>query len=368
MFRRLRVIAPSGSDTGEIRRQLVAGISDHVVREGGERPDASWDQKMARLVDVDATTGLASEQVLALLDATPEYTAVAILSAAEYTSPDTPSPFAPGETRIMGQDEMWARRLHALATAAADVAERRELFVVLDTGREPPSGEWAQLLQSVPGCSLLGLWRQSAEHQVQERLPEWRRMMEEGGLGAVLRELGDMPGLDEYGRATIRIQLLAAAGQPDQAMAEISALDPNVSPPADLAAKLALIAARAGGSDTAGRMLRDSRDDILGREDVQNALQAGRARGGRGAGRRLRRAARGAAPHVRPACEAALQGGAAPVRSRGGSAGAGGRARARRPCRHPPDAGEGVRRPRGPRLRGRDRAGRCPRQRPSGPN
>lgn len=274
VFRRLRIIAPSGSDTGEIRRQLVAGISDHVVREGGERPDASWDQKMAGLVDVDATTGLASEQVLALLDATPEFTAVAILSAAEYTSPDTPSPFAPGEARIMGEDEMWARRLHALATAAADVAERRELFVMLDTGREPPSADWTQLLQLVPGCSLLGLWRQSAERQVQERLPEWRRMMEEGGLGAVLRELGDMPGLDEYGRATIRIQLLAAAGQPDQAMAEISALDPNVSPPADLAAKLALIAARAGGSDTAVRMLRDFRDDILGREDVQNALQA----------------------------------------------------------------------------------------------
>ena len=274
VFRRLLIVAPSGSDTGEIRRQLVAGISDHLVRGGGERPDASWDQKMAGLVDVDATAGLASEQVLALLDATPEFTVVTILSAAEYTSPHTPSPFAPGETRIMGEDEMWARRLHALATAAADVTERRELFVMLDTGREPPSADWAELLRSVPGCSLLGLWRQSAERQVQERLPEWRRMMEEGSLGAVLRELGDMPGLDEYGRAMIRIQLLAAAGKADQAMAEIAALDPNVSPPADLAAKLALIAARAGGSDTAVRMLRGARDDIVGREDVQNALQA----------------------------------------------------------------------------------------------
>lgn len=274
VFRGITIIAPPGMDASVASATLVEAVAAHLERIGQHRPSPKWLASFERAIDVEACTGLHGDALIALAAATTERRILVAPSAAEYIRASAPSPFASGDVRMMSEDEAWCRRLADLCDALEPIAEDRDLLLVLDTGRDRPVSPGYEILSSSESRGVLGVWRSSPERALAERLPAWKQMIAEDRIGAALREVAELDNVDDVGRAVIRIQLLHAAGLPNQALLETAALPADVALGASLGAKLAMIAAEAGGGGTAVALLRRHLDGFAGREDLQNAIHA----------------------------------------------------------------------------------------------
>lgn len=274
VMRRVRIISSAGVLAEDVRSALVEAVARQIARADGTPPPAAWLASLASIIDVDAAVGLRAIALATLMKDAQERTIVAVLSAAEYMPPPSISPAADGDELVVSEDEAWCRRLAATCELLEPIAEERGHMLVLDTGHDQPVEPGVEVLTDGGRRGVLGVWRSSPARAAAERLPAWTEMVNRGQVGVALREVAEFDGLGQLSKATLRIQLLYAAGMPDQALREIGELPVDTDLDPGMAAKLALIAARAGGTGTAVAMLRRFADRLAEREDLQNAALA----------------------------------------------------------------------------------------------
>jgi hypothetical protein len=200
---------------------------------------------------------------------------VIVREAAEYRAEGV-SPFTNNEASLPTlPEDLWVPHLHALAKAVMQVIEATGVSVVLDTGRLPPyRKQLRELLESVEGCGVLGARIDDAPFAVlASRVDQWDAWLSAGRLGAVLKDIDSLPAALNADKPFLRIQLLHRAGLHGQALAAIEdelQISADASPFSSV--KLARIAADAGSSVLAARLLRPAIDDLTSREGLQLAL------------------------------------------------------------------------------------------------
>ena len=199
---------------------------------------------------------------------------IAIVRAADYRDSEVVTATMSGEAELLGSDEVWVPHLIALVGAMARQAEELDVFILLDTGQPGLTEDVLLSFQDIAGCQILNAPRLGPEAEINRRMAQWRTWLGEGRIGPVLQELDAIPSMEEDHRLIVRIQLLDAGGMGEQALAGIHEIECFDELSANVAAKLARIAAEANALDLAGRLLAFDLDDIVTCEDLQNTLIA----------------------------------------------------------------------------------------------
>lgn len=241
---------------------------------GREMPDDAKEWFKARL-KVISVPDRRIRSLLGVIGEQSERSGVIVANAANYRA-ETTEPFIPAgaKTPLLAED-IWVPQLHALATAAIDVARDRKLYVALETGQlSPTRAALCDLLLSIDGCGVMGSSSdQNLGAILAERVGRWDQWIRDGSLGQVLREIEDLPPTFDAHKLFLRIQMLHKAGFSNPALEAIrNELTNGRNPDASTRVKLARIAQDANASNLASDLLALAVDHLDGMEDLESAL------------------------------------------------------------------------------------------------
>ncbi|MGU3660225.1 CHAT domain-containing protein [Methylobacterium fujisawaense] len=264
VFNGLSVIAPPGSRSDEITAKLAGAITAHRARWSGRGLPDGEREALARRIEIIVAGGSTVQDIAPALASVKRQRAVAILSATSYSSAIAQSNGTDG----------WASAVTELAELGSECAAKNQQFVAIDTSLPRPAKLVSDRLRSIQACSLFCATAKGPEEHLAEILPEWRDVVREGGTSAVLRAIDVLSDVDNFDCDVLRIEVLNEAGRSDAALEMIRSLDPMTTMEPDQAARLSLIAANAGGIDTAIRILGRYLPEFETQTVMETALRA----------------------------------------------------------------------------------------------
>ena len=269
------VIIPPGLDEDVFRADICIEFENSfslITEREIEQSELSWFEARLQVVAVPDSW---SSTLLGIIRAQPNRTMVIVTEAARYRD-STVDPFVtPGASTPLRPEDVWAPQLHALATAAIELARERELYIALDANELSPRREaLSNLLRSIDGCGVIGSGSETdPDSIVAERVHLWEAWIREGQFGRALNDIEQLsPDLDANKRY-LRIQILHRAGHLLLALQEIReelALGRKLD--AESRVKLAVIAQDANASKLAIELLVPAIAELKSREDLELAL------------------------------------------------------------------------------------------------
>jgi len=250
---RIEIASPEGAASGEPANPLALGRHLRLVRP----PDFQISSLLAIIRE-------AGSRAVVIVGEAAAYRGQ---NVAPQTTPDLSAP-----TLI---EDLWVPQLHALGTAATQLAKERDVFVVLDAGElSPHRKELRDLLLSVDGCGLLGAeFKEGPQAIIPRQVDKWNSLVKEGRLGAVLKEINDLPSSCDAEKPLLRVQLIHRAGLSERALATIeNEIKETEGASPFSVAQLARIAQDAGSSVLAAKLLNSAIDGLRSLEELEMAL------------------------------------------------------------------------------------------------
>ncbi len=273
--RSILIVAPPETDLSTAHscswRAMIATLQ---LLDGRELP-ANAEAWLKTRFNVISAPDLATKSLLGVMAKQPERGAVVVTDAAKYRGTNIAPYVDPDALTPRIPEDIWVPQVHALATAATEVACERNLYVALDTGQMSPRRPALQdLLTSIPGCGVMGSSNdQDLLTVIGDRIGDWDRQVREGHLDQVLREIEELPPLFDSNKTFLCIQMLHRAGQWNEALQAIReelTLGRQIEGPARV--KLARIVQVAGDSKLASEVLSPAVDQLDSFEDLEGAL------------------------------------------------------------------------------------------------
>ncbi|HEY0330841.1 MAG TPA: hypothetical protein VGC77_17290 [Rhodopseudomonas sp.] len=174
---------------------------------------------------------------------------------------------------LLHQD-FWVPQLHALASAATELARERKLYVALDANELSPSrDELSSPLTSIDHCGVLaGSRDEDPEIVLAQHVGRWDRWIREGRLGRALRDLEHLPRSLASQKTLIRIQLTYRAGHYPQPLA---AIREEMAPGRKLDATIRVKPARFAQDANASLLAAELLDSVIAELAVAVELLAG---------------------------------------------------------------------------------------------
>jgi hypothetical protein len=164
-----------------------------------------------------------THSVLDVIRVQPEFTSIIVAEAASYRDDGVAPYIAAGASSPLRPEDVWVPQLHALATAAIQLAKKSKLYVALDAGQLSPSRKFlSDLLLSIDGCGVMGSSSDDAPDSIlATRVDQWDAWIHEGRLGQVFRDIEQLPANLDNSKPYLRIQVLHKAGQFPEALQAI---------------------------------------------------------------------------------------------------------------------------------------------------
>jgi hypothetical protein len=264
IFTGVTVIAPPGSVADEVSAKLADSICAHRSRWSGEEPPAGAREGLARSIEVIVVEEPSVDDIASALAGVGRCRAVAVIGV------DGSAPVAGDSANTDGVQTATTK----LAQLASAIAGEKELFVIVDTARSRPTRALSETLRSIRNTSIFSADAERPGDRLAMMLPDWRRLVRGGDLTTLLGVIEELPDLSELDRAVLRIDVLDEANLGNAALEAIRALDPAGAMTADQAARISLIAANAGGTDTATTILQRHLPDFDTQTELETALRA----------------------------------------------------------------------------------------------
>ena len=264
IFTGVTVIAPPGSIADEVSAKLADSICAHRSRWSGEEPPEGARDGLARTIEVIVAEGPFMDDIASALAGVGVRRAVAVIGVGE-------SAPVGGDSATSDDFQIAATKL---AQRASAIAGGKELFVVVDTARARPTRAFSETLRSIRNTSIFCADAERPGDRLAMMLPDWRGVVRGGDLATALGAIDALSDLGEFDRAILRIDVLDEASRGDAALEAIRALVPAGAMTPDQAARISLIAANAGGTDTAIAILRRHLPDFDTQTELETALRA----------------------------------------------------------------------------------------------
>lgn len=264
IFTGVTVIAPPGSVSDEIAAKLADSICAHRARWSGEEPPNGAREGLACSIKVIVAEGPFADDIASTFAGVAPHRVVAVIGFGESAS-------AAGEGTSSDGAETVATEL---AQRASATASEKQLFVIIDTARARPARALSETLRSIHDTSVFSADAERPGDRLAIMLPDWRGVVRGGDLATALGAIDAVPDLSEFDRAVLRIDVLDEASLGDAALEAIRALDPAGAMTPDQAARISLIAANAGGTDTAIAILQRHLPDFDTQAELETALRA----------------------------------------------------------------------------------------------
>lgn len=264
IFTGVTVIAPPKSVADEIAAKLADSICAHRSRWSGEDLPEGACERLARGIKVIVADGPSVDDIASALTGVGPRRAVAVIGVGESAPAAGDGPSA----------DCLESAATELAQRASAIAGEKELFVIIDTARARPARALSETLRSIRNTSAFTADADGPRDRLAMMLPDWRGVVRGGDLAAALSAIDALPDLGEFDRAILRIDVLDEANLGDAALEAIRALDPAGAMTADQAARISLIAANAGGTDTAIGILQRHLPDFDTQTELETALRA----------------------------------------------------------------------------------------------
>ena len=267
------VVVPCGHDVAEYANtpSLLSVGAHHV----SDQPlvTLSDDPRYHGRLHVLPTTDCRHEGVLSILRNQPVKTVAIVAEAAIYRS-ESVSPFLVSGSLPRFED-YWVPQIHALAMEAVNIAERNEIYVVLDTGRfSPMRTPLTDLLLTIDNCGVFGSDNeQGLDYILESRSERWEGWLRDGRLGRAMRDIDELPSISERNRLLLRTQLFHRVGLYQHILSDVRELTESIqelNAPSRL--KLARMALDASASDTARQALDSALDNLVELEHLESAL------------------------------------------------------------------------------------------------
>jgi hypothetical protein len=216
-----------------------------------------------------------TQSLLAVIAGQLDHAAVIATGVANYRDENVESYIPPDATTPLVPEDIWVPQVHAIATAAVEVARDRKLYVALDTGTlSPTRAALHDLLLGIDGCGVMGSSNDQDPWTIlAERVGRWTQWVREGYLGRALREIQELPPAFDVNKPFLRIQMLHRAGLFNESLraireelTSVRQIDPS------LRVKIARIAQDANASRLASEVLSPAVDQLESVEDLESAL------------------------------------------------------------------------------------------------
>src|SRR5574337_346771 len=269
------VIVPPGLNEEECQEKVWNVIAETFrlfAKREMEPREQAWLKSRFQLV-------IASDQrmhsVLDVIKVQSEFTSIIVTEAASYRD-DSIAPYIPaGASSPLLPEDIWVPQLHALATAAINLAKKCKSYVALDANQLSPSRQvLADRLLSIDRCGVMGSRTENSRNSIlATRVDQWDAWVREGRLGQVLRDIEQLPAIFDSNKAYLRIQILYKGSlfpQALQAIREEVASGHEID--AEMRTKLARIAQDAGASRFAQEILAPAIAELHSLEHLESAL------------------------------------------------------------------------------------------------
>jgi hypothetical protein len=275
VVKKILAVMPAGSDVEDsdarVLNAMTATFSLLAHREM-KSDEQSWFRRCLQTV-VAEDRQICS--VLNIISVQSGCTAIIVIDSASYRDVSVDPYIAPGASTPLLLEDIWVPQLHALAVQAVKMAQVRQLYVALDTGRLGPTRKTlSDLLGSIDGCGFVSSTSEgSPEHVLSMKVDQWNAWIREGRLGQVLRDIDHLPTALDQSKPYLRIQMLHKAGHVPQALQAIREyITSGARLEQPIRVKLARIAQDANASALATQILSPAVEELNSCEDLESAL------------------------------------------------------------------------------------------------
>lgn len=231
----------------------------------GLAPDTGETAHLHRVLTIRRTSGLSASDLLAEIELARDQF-ILIPMAHVYRDPGVPAPAAAGRIGVLLAEDIWVPHIEAWARAAIELLIQNASYAVLDVPEHPPAKQALQArLVAIEG--LYPAWiRTEGQVNPSELLAQHApRLTALAAAGQIEQALSELSGLDieeEY-KKQWGVQLLSRGNAPERtrhALLAYVGTDPRLPP--ELAVRLARIAQNLGEPEIAMRLFAQGLDLI----------------------------------------------------------------------------------------------------------
>ena len=272
--RKFVVVVPPGLNEEDCEAQAWSEmLATFRLLYGREMEPFEQDWFRARFRTV-AARDRRSRSVLDVIKTQSERTVVIVTDAASYRDDNVDPYVAPGASTPLRSEDVWAPQLHALASAAVELARQRMLYVALDANRAQPAPRGAV----EPSALDRRLRRDGIEQRgdsdsiVAGRIDQWDAWIRAGHLGRALRDIEQLPAATTTSPISASRCFHKAGHFPQALQAIREEIASGRTLEASARVTLARIAQDANASRLANEILAPAVDELDSREDLESAL------------------------------------------------------------------------------------------------
>lgn len=274
-FRRYIIVLPPNSDADAWFTTFWDNFREVYERFSGCELSGQHEAARRATFVIEVMPNLLTGGIVERIADAKDFTAIVVVNSAAYRADDIQPNVPRGLSAPILDEDFWVPQVHGLAAAATANGKGRLTYTAMDTGLSYPRRKPLQdLLLSIEGCGVMSSWSEDGpDDLIAKRIDQWAQWIDEGRLGAALRDLEGLPASADHHKEFLRIQLMSRAGFSAHVLQAIRGeADRGASLLPSARVRLARIAGEANALRLAGELLAPAIAELDTLEYLETAL------------------------------------------------------------------------------------------------